>query len=631
MRRGGWASYKRDVREGRLERWLEEAIWGGILILVVAVPLAMSPAFLDMYRPPKLFLSQALILFLLLLTLLQGIVEGRLELPLTPLSLPALALLSATILSLAKALDIYAGIEEAFRLLTFILFFHLTARSLRSQAQLDRFFACSAVATSFVAVYGLLQAKGIDFITLERPFVPVSTLGNTGFAAEYLIASVPILLMAASNSHGWRRLLFRGSFLLAFAHLLLTKSRGGWVALTIALATMSLLGRKGSGARGQGSVKKRLMVIMALGGMAFILTLLFPGLWGQTLQRAASIFDPSDPPNRVRLLIWGSTLKMIAENPLFGVGAGNYELVYPLYRTVEEWRLSTRFVVGEAHNDYLQITAEMGLLGLGSFLWLLANLLRTAFRLASFSEEGIRRRGIGLFGALVALLIYAFFGFPLRNPASALSFWLLSGLLSKIEVLARERPLRSIRVSIGFAWAVAIPLFALASVLVFGQLLAELHLKRMKLLILQGKETEARAEYVKAIRRYFPLLYTQELRAKAFNDQRMLPTAAEAYRAALKGRPDDPRLHADLGAIYGEMGRFGEAEASLREALKLDPGLGEAWENLGNVHLLQERYLEAAEAYEEAAKKGRGSSAELRRKLGLARRLAGERTKAPEP
>ncbi|MFN3477275.1 MAG: O-antigen ligase family protein, partial [Candidatus Methylomirabilales bacterium] len=418
------------------------------------------------------------------------------------------------------------------------------------------------------------------------------------------------------------------------------KSRGGWVALAIALVTMGLLGRKGLEARGQmadgrwrGSVKKRLIVITTLGGMAVLLTLLFPGLLSQTLKRAASIFDPSDPPNRVRLLIWGSTLKMIAESPLFGIGAGNYELVYPRFRTVEEWRLSTRLVVGEAHNDYLQIAAELGLLGLGSFLWLLVNLLRAALRLSASGEEGLRRRGIGLFGALVALLVYAFFAFPLQNPASALHFWLLSGLLcacfrSRVGSFGVEpetrNPKPAIRVSIGFAWAVAIPLFALASVLIFGQLLAELHLKRMERLILQGKEAEARAEYVKAVRRYFPLLYAQELRAKAFNDQRMLQMAVEVYRRALKVRPDDPRLHADLGAIYGEMGRFNEAEASLQEALTLDPGLGEAWENLGNVHLLKGRYLEAVKAYEEAAKKGRDASAELRRKLGLARRLAGE-------
>lgn len=173
----------------------------------------MSPAFLDMYRPPKLFLSQALILLLFFLALLQGIVKGQLELPLTPLSLPALALLLATILSLAKALDIYGGIEEAFRLLTLILL-HLTARSLRSQAQLDRFFACSAVATSFVAVYGLLQAKGIDFIKLEWPFVPVSTLGDTGFAAEYLIATIPLILAAFDLARDpWRRGLLGGSLL----------------------------------------------------------------------------------------------------------------------------------------------------------------------------------------------------------------------------------------------------------------------------------------------------------------------------------------------------------------------------------------------------------------------------------
>jgi len=642
-------------REGKTIRamatWMERVFF----LLLLLVPLTISPISTDMYTVPKTFLVQALILLLVTLSLIKGTLTGGFWLPWTPLTGPALALLGTALLSLTKALNPFQGIEQAFSLFLLLLLLHLAALHLTTHEELFRLFGAVALATILVAAYGLLQAKGIDFLNLQWRFVPVSTLGNTGFAAEYLIASLPLLLTAAST--GQKGLLFGGAAILAVIHLLLTKSRGGWMALTAALIVMAIfrrqkakacpeLSRRGKKQKAKDCVDqnapdpsairhfrskilKGVVVAAVVTGIATSLTLLFPDVWWTTGERILSIFDPSYPSNRVRILIWGSTLKMIEEAPLLGVGIGNYELVYPLYRTVEEWRLSSRFVVGEAHNDYLQMAAETGLLGLACFLWLLARLFQRASRLLKTGDEGWRRPGLALTGSLVALLIYAFFAFPLRNPTSSLHFWLFAGLLVAGEAAASNRPLKPVRIPLGISWALTLVLLALASVLVFGRFFADLHLKRMKALLAAGREQEARQEYDRAVFLYFPVFFTHQVKAKAFDDRRMLPLAAEQLRKELQEHPRQARPHAELGTIYGEMGLYQEAVEELRAALALDPTLLGAWENLGYAYFLLGKYQSAIEAYREALRRGRESPT-LRQKLALALLLAGRRQEAEE-
>ncbi len=619
-------------REGKtvqaMATWMERIFF----LLLLLVPLTISPISTDMYTIPKTFLVQALILLLAVLSLLRGTLLGGFWLPWTPLTGPALALLGTTLLSLTKALNPFQGMEQAFSLFSLLLLLHLAALHLKTREELSRLFAAVALATTLVAAYGLLQAKGIDFLKLQWRFVPVSTLGNTGFAAEYLIASLPILLMATSA--GKKGLLFGGAAVLALIHLLLTKSRGGWTAFATALIVMVLLGKQRAKACPQtpnppltARILKGAVVGAVVTGLALGLAFLFPGLWRTTMERILSIFDPSYPSNRVRILIWESTLKMIRDAPFLGVGIGNYELVYPLYRTVEEWRLSTRFVVGEAHNDYLQIAAETGLIGLACFLWLLARLFRTTFRLVKTGDEGWRRAGLALTGSLVALLVYAFFAFPLRNPTSSLHFWLFAGLLVAVEAAALNRPLKLVRIPGGISWALTLVLLTLAAVLVFGRFFADLHLKRMKVFLVQGREEEARQEYLQAVSLYFPVFFTHQAKAKAFDDRRMLPLAAEQLRKELQEHPQEARPHAELGTIYGEMGLYQEAVEELLKALTLDSTLLGAWENLGYAYFLQGRYEKAIEAYREALRRGRESPT-LRQKLALALLLAGKREEA---
>ena len=220
------------------------------------------------------------------------------------------------------------------------------------------------------------------------------------------------------------------SFLM-LAHLFLTKSRGAWVGLTIALAIMgtSFLRKK---LHGQGPKVKKVFLPMIF--VILILSVFLSSPWGKPArEEVSSIFDPHHPSNAFRILVWKSSLKMIKDNPFFGVGIGNFKLIYPLYRSLEEWKISGINVqVLRGHNDYLQIASEMGLIGFGLFFWIIISMVKI-YRMGKVNVSS------GLMAALIATLIHAFFSFNLQNPVTSLYFWFIVGLMAAAAYPATEK------------------------------------------------------------------------------------------------------------------------------------------------------------------------------------------------
>ncbi len=308
----------------------------GLVLLAFALPLVIFPASTDVFLVPKFFFEQAAVLLLTALVFIQGTIRRSIPVPRTPLALPALALLAASLLSLRSALNLYEGVNSVFRLVIHLLLFLLVVRAVTSRPSFDRLVRAMILAAVPISLYGLSQARGWDFLSLEARFVPVSTLGNLGYVSQVLVPLVPLAI---------------GQAITALILLLLLRGRRDLPQIPI--------GRLAAWIGG------------SLLAIALSLGLLVPGVWQGVTHRVASIPDLTDVANRVRILIWQSTLTMIRDHPLTGVGAGNYALVYPRYRKLEEWGLSQRQIVGEAHNDYLQVAAEAGLIGLAAFLFLL--------------------------------------------------------------------------------------------------------------------------------------------------------------------------------------------------------------------------------------------------------------------
>ncbi|MDH7499930.1 MAG: O-antigen ligase family protein, partial [candidate division NC10 bacterium] len=526
--------------------------------------------------------------------------KGRFGLTLSPLSLPMSLFFLWAAASLVKSQDPYQGGLLLFRLALLILFFHFLLDAFTSDLPIDFAIHVILLTSLLISVYGLLQGGGIDFLRLERRFEPVSTLGNTGYVAEFLILVLPLSLtrfLAAPSPLG--RLLYFLSTLLLLSLLFRTSCRGGWVAaLGSFLLMAAALAMKLRSKSALPSFRLRPLAPFLLVGLLLLgfLILYQPQSLLQGAARLQSIFDLQFPTNRVRILIWKGTLQLVSQHPWLGVGLGNFEFAFPRFRSLEEWLISERLPLAEAHNDYLHMAAELGIPGLLLFLWLLFTLFAMSIRiLRSSASPASYLRSLAITAGLVGLFIYAFFGFPLRNPVPSLYFFSFMAYLSAQDQLSRKDRLRRRKeISYVVVWPIAILLLFLSYPFTLQWFLADLHLKRAQVALAQGDREMALAQYGKAVFHYFPLHHQQQLRSFTLDEDRLYRQLIERYRIALLSQPRNARLHMQLGTALMEAGRLEEALSQMQTALSLDEGLGEARERMGLIFLQQGRLQQAA-------------------------------------
>jgi tetratricopeptide (TPR) repeat protein len=132
-----------------------------------------------------------------------------------------------------------------------------------------------------------------------------------------------------------------------------------------------------------------------------------------------------DESTRARFLFWGVGLEMIRANPLLGVGANNYETAFPEARARFAERhpdsalvaMNEHLLVVYAHNEYLQLAAELGAIGLALFTLFAAALAYTFLR-----ALGHPTNALPAFGAGAGMLAFA-----ISSGASASSFRYFGG------------------------------------------------------------------------------------------------------------------------------------------------------------------------------------------------------------
>jgi len=122
-----------------------------------------------------------------------------------------------------------------------------------------------------------------------------------------------------------------------------------------------------------------------------------------------------------------TSVRMIAARPLFGVGEGRYYFSSPLFMSPE---LATSYGAENAHNFFLQVGGELGLVGLMLFsIWLISPVARTARALARAPRDA---RLLGVGGGVTVFLITCLTGHPFLVSEVAYPFWLTFGLMTAL-------------------------------------------------------------------------------------------------------------------------------------------------------------------------------------------------------
>jgi len=268
-----------------------------------------------------------------------------------------------------------------------------------------------AIAGVVVAVpnaFVVLQA--MRHHTLDVGYGPPVVIYTTANAVALFL--VPMLAIAASLvlfARDRTDRLAAGAFLVvAGAGTLLSFSRGGLMAVAVMAVILAAIHQR------------RLILVPAVLLLGVAVSRLPP-----VANRLGHEIDFSDGHNSLvaRFRLWGATLRMLRDHPIFGTGLSGFARTVNPYLPADYLE---RLIY--PHNIVLNFWTETGLLGLAAFAWILVAGLTVTWRARRSASAGWRPIELGIFLALVAIIVHGLVDVPYWKNDLSTEFWVLMAL-----------------------------------------------------------------------------------------------------------------------------------------------------------------------------------------------------------
>ena len=292
-----------------------------------------------------------------------------------------------------------------------------SARAIRVSNHGDALLGAIAIAVVIAAITSLLQTYGIDTTLFSENRVPGGTLGNRNFVAHVAAFGAPVLLYFAIRTRTF--LIASIGFALVVGTLVLTRSRGAWLAFGAAMVVFigGMLFRRE--ARSFGLLFGAIAI--AAGGLGAALFIPNTLKWRSDnpyVETAKKVVDYEGGSGRGRLIQYEHSLMMAARHPLFGVGPGNWAVEYPANAARNDPSISDSDP-GTTYNpwpssDWIAFISERGFAA--------AVLLALAF-------IAMLRSNTTLVAVLVAAIIAGMFDAVLLTAVPAFLVWAAIGAL----------------------------------------------------------------------------------------------------------------------------------------------------------------------------------------------------------
>jgi O-antigen ligase/tetratricopeptide (TPR) repeat protein len=480
-----------------------------------------------------------------------------------------------------------------------------------------------------VSGVGLLQAIGYDLVGLPEgyEYAPLTTLANPNFVAQYLEVYLPLCLTLGLPwiRSGGIRALAIAAFIAGLGLLVLSGSRGAWlgtllagIALVAFLATPRQVLRHallsllviGLASPVVDTVLRSIPVSHGLSASA-VLEETAASAW----DRALSTFDKQNFSRAMRLLIWRDALHVIEEQPWLGVGPGHFGLELMAHRTPtgqREWRElmgDRRNQPYHAHNEFLEVWAETGVVGVVALIWLLGAGIWYTWRLARTTEDPFDRALVlGCMGGLVAATVHAMFSFNLRDPVSGTHLWVLCGLAAGIG--ARQQGAREIHL---VGWrrlvfgAVVLVIAGAGIVHGLGMLRGDVYFLRGQQRLAAGHPGRALLEFRRAAEARDHEFSYHHWQGQVALDLGRADEAAAALRRSLERNRNNPGAARLLARALLQVGQPAQAIEPMRHAIAIDALTPANYSLLADVLRAAGQGTEAATARRQAISLDRGN------------------------
>jgi O-antigen ligase len=411
----------------------------GIFGLLLFGPLAFGAT-----EPWSIFLMEAASAALFLLWIGKQILEGELKIRWNPLFLPmgAFALLVLSQLLLGRSAYPHDTVVLALKYFAYALLCFLAGQTLlrgsqaRSLAKIFSWYG--AVLAAFALIYGISSNGKLYWWRLPRNggwvYGPYVNHNHYAGLMEMLVP-IPLVLALSGMASGKTRAAAAAGAAVMVGTIFLSGSRGGMLAIVAEIIILAIF-----------LVKQKRSLMNSVGIGVFLAIVVALLLWiggGELSRRIANVgLSHAEISSDTRVNIDRDGLRMFLKKPILGWGLGTFPVVYPQFRS-----FYTNFFINEAHNDYLQLLVEMGLLGFGTMLWFLLTIYTQALKkIGNWTEDISGAATLACVLGLSGILVHSALDFNLQIPANAALFYVLC-TIAAADPLARparkRRPVRS--------------------------------------------------------------------------------------------------------------------------------------------------------------------------------------------
>ncbi len=386
------------------------------------------------------------------LWMLDGLKLGLLRISRNALQIPLLGMLALGLVQLlpfrapaasevltvpgttSLSLDPYATTMVVLQVAVLLVYFAATLVFTDSPHRLRLLVRTITIFGFFLALFGLTQSFaspnkvfGVRELAQSTAFGPFINRHHFAGYMELTLGLALGLIFAGALEKEKRFIYLFAAFLMGIA-LIMTGSRGGIISLIAEI--LFLLAFAGLRRRRRHQKEEKTGRIRRAGlRTAFALSLIIALFAGVVLfggEAALSRFVGtvnSDDPTTGRAHFWAVTLDIIKAHPVVGAGLGAFPVIYTRYDS-----RNGLYRLEQAHNDYLQILSDGGIVGGVLALSFVIMLFRMGFARRESRDEFRSGVALGALAGCFAVLVHSFFDFTLHITANALLFLVLAAL-----------------------------------------------------------------------------------------------------------------------------------------------------------------------------------------------------------
>jgi len=492
--------------------------------------------------------------------------------------------------------------------------------------KIERFINYFIISASLISLVTIFHYYG--FIKSFNEFGPIfSVIGQKNWTSNFLAlilpSSIVFYLLETERLKKYLQLIV---IIIIYTAILICQSRGIWISILLSLPIAFILIIKVNFTNIFKKNKKYLFLLLLI---VIIITTVYSTenslnkSYQTVSERAFSVFDREDTSINMRLIMLYSSLKMIQAKPLLGFGLGTFKLHYPDYQGsyFENNPQMVRYLsddnVEMVHNEYVQMGAEIGVIGLGFFILIMLYLYIKSWKFFNVVKDNdlkqCKLKYLGIFIGVNIYLIHSLFTFPYHVAYLGASFFIMLGLavsiLKKYDLLNKDTIILKVKLRN------SIKVISLIGLLIIFILFTHIYILQpyiAKIYSFKGQESyyttenkEDAIDYFEKAARLDPnngrnlmLLGVTYINANYLDEGiRVLRESLKLYKAK--------NMYHSMGLYYYKIGENSEAINIFKDTLYLYPQFVRVYNDLASLYIFQNEYQKAIEQWNKAIESNR--------------------------